>query len=171
MKKKLFRNLFDSDDVYEVEEITDDPDISTSGIAQVKKDESGAATGESEKEPTIKDCWDAIKKIADAVGCSLSGETKKDSNEPAEGNKVTTKGPDVDKSKSVTTNDSDDEDDETKKVEDEDGTDDTKGEDEKTKEVKDAYSAFARAGEKGKQDIAQATQVAFQHRYDAVANK
>ena len=71
----------------------------------------------------------------------------------------------IDKSKPVNAQDSDDED-----VDKDDEGEDKDGE-KASKDVKDAYSGFTRVGEKKVMDTATATQVAFQSRYDKVANK
>lgn len=156
MAKKVYRSLFDSDDVYEVEEINDDPSKSTSGIAEVRKDEDGT-------EPTLKDCWNAIQKLGDAVAeLAGKGKEKKDANEPAEENKAKEGGSDIDKSKPVNAQDADDGDgDEEKDNGEEDG-----------KEVKDSYKAFTSVGSKSdKEAQVTAVQVAFQSRYDNIGNK
>lgn len=157
-KKKVYRSLFDSDDVFEVEELTDNPEVSTEGIAEVKKDEDGTKTTH-----TIDECWNAIQEIK----ASLAGGKVKDANEPATPDKVEPQKVDIDKSKAVNATDGFDEDDPTK-VGDESKEDE---EDDTTKGVKDSYSAFTRVGEKKKVDPAVATQVAFQSRYDRIANK
>lgn len=162
--KKVYRSLFDSDEVYEVTELTDDPEVSSDGVASVKKDSDPEPT----KGHTIEDCWGAIQKIADAVGCKLDGEDKgkkgvTDANSPAEGNEVTKQNPTLDSE-----DDEDgEEDDKSKKVSDSEDEDDPKA----PQEVKDAYKGFTSVGEKKKFDIKAATQVAFQNRYNAVANK
>lgn len=165
MGKKVYRSLFDSEDVFEVEELTDDPEVSTEGIATVKKDASGEPV-----QHTVEDCWDAIQKIADAVGCKL-GKGVTDANEPGESTKVTKQNPTIDTKKDSEEGEEDDET-KNKKVGDaeegEEGEEDDKG---AAKDVKDAYKPFTSVGEKKKVDTAVATQVAFQHRYDAVANK
>lgn len=156
MPKKVYRSLFDADDVYEVEELTDNPDISTSGIAEVKtEDAGGPAAGH-----TIEECWDAIQGIKDSLEKLTAKSKVKDGNEPATEMKVEEQEIDIDSSKPVNANDSDDEDEEEEEVE-------VKA----SKDVKDAYSPFTRAGAAKKADPAVATQVAFQKRYDSVANK
>lgn len=162
--KKLYRSLFDSDEVYEVEEISDDTEISTEDIAEVKHDEDGCA--EKKEAHTIEDCWNAIQKLTDAVFSNK--EEKKEEvkdDEPAEANKVEPQKVDIDKSKSV--ND--------EEVEEEEVVEDSKPEDEEDegekKEVKDAYSKFAKVTDSKLEDLQTATQIAFQNRYNKVANK
>ena len=152
MAKKVYRSLFDNDDVYEVEELTDNPDISTSGIAAVKTEDAGgpgAGAGH-----TIEECWDAIQQIRDMLKDSKG---VKDGNEPAAENKVEPLKMEIDKTNPVNAQDANGDEDEEDK--------------ETSKEVKDAYSGFTRVGEKKKVDPAVATQVAFQSRYDSVGNK
>lgn len=168
-RKKIYRSLFDSDDVYEVEEITDNPDESTDGIAGVKtSDECGG------KEPTVQDCMKAIMGLYDALGIDPKNGKKKvkDGNEPQTETKVTEQKVEIDKSKPVNPQDSDDEDEDeadVKDADDEENDEDDKGD---KSSVKDSYSVFARVGEGDKTaDIMTATQVAFQKRYDSVANK
>lgn len=71
----------------------------------------------------------------------------------------------IDKSKPVNAQDSDDGD------EDKDDESEGKDRDKASKDVKDAYSGFTRVGEKKVMDTVTATQIAFQSRYDKVANK
>lgn len=162
--KKVYRSLFDSDDVYEVEELTDNPEISTENIAPVKQDDGEVPAGH-----TIEDCWDAIQKLTDIVMKSSKG-VKDD--EPAVTNEVTPQAVDIDKSKPVTDEDEDEvnEDEEVEdcgvKYTDSDG--ECENED---KSVKDSYSRFAGVKDSVKKDPIRATQIAFQHRYDKVANK
>ena len=162
MGKKVYRSLFDSDDVYEVEELTDEPTISTSGVATVKTDDGcggGSATH------TVDECWDAIEKLTKKVDDALfGGKSKvKDGNEPATEMKVEPQKIEIDKTNPVNAQDADPEDD-TKKPAEEGGED-------ANKEVKDAYAAFTRIAGSKKVDPATATQVAFQKRYERVANK
>ena len=165
MAKKLYRSLFDSDDVFEVEELTDEPEISTSGIAQVKTDECGdpkAATATH----TVDECWDAIEKLTKKVDDALFGgkSNVKDGNEPATEMKVEPQKVEIDKSNPVNAQDADpSEEDKDKKSED--------GGTEASKEVKDTYAAFAQISDNKKVDPAVATQIAFQKRYEKVANK
>lgn len=160
MPKKVYRSLFDADDVYEVEELTDNPDISESGVARVKTED--ASVKKDEGGPTLEGCWDAIKdlsaKFDAAFGTGGSGGKPKikDGNEPATDMEVEPLKQEIDGSKPVNAQDADDKD--------EDGK-------ETSKDVKDAYSGFTRVGEKKVMDTATATQVAFQSRYDKVANK
>lgn len=166
MPKKVYRSLFDADDVYEVEELTDNPDISESGVAKVKTED--AKSKKDEGGPTLEGCWDAIKDLSakfDAVfgtGGSAGKPKIKDGNEPATGMEVEPLKQEIDGSKPVNAQDADGADDEEDKDEDSKVT---------SKDVKDAYSGFTRVGEKKVMDTATATQVAFQSRYDKVANK
>ena len=159
MKKKIYRSLFDSDEVYEVEEITDNPEVSTDNISPVKQDDGCAV----ENGHTIEDCWNAIQKLSDAIFNKSKKEV--DDNEPANTNEVTPQKVEIDKSKSV--ND-DEEVEEEEIVEDADESEEDK---KSEKEVKDAYSKFAKVSDSVKQDPILATQVAFQSRYNNVANK
>lgn len=169
MPKKVYRSLFDADDVYEVEELTDHPDISESGIAAVKTED--AKSKKDEGGPTLEGCWDAIKDLsakfdaAFGTGGSAGKPKIKDGNEPATGMEVEPLKMEIDKSEPINAQDSDDED-----VDKDDEGEDKDGE-KASKDVKDAYSGFTRVGEKKVMDTATATQVAFQSRYDKVANK
>lgn len=158
MTKKVYRSLFDADDIYEVEELTDNPDISESGVAKVKTKD--AKSKKDEGGPTLEGCWDAIKDLSAKFDAAFgTGKPKiKDGNEPATGMEVEPLKQEIDGSKPVNAQDADDED------KDEDGK-------ETSKDVKDAYSGFTRVGDKKIADTATATQVAFQSRYDKVANK
>lgn len=167
MSKKIYRSLFDSDDVYEVEEISDDTEVSTEGIAEVKHDEDGC---ESKKEEhTIEDCWNAIQKLQDTLISKKEKEEVKD-DEPATEIKVEEQKANIDKSKSVNDDDEEEKVEEEEVVEDsEDKEDDKKDED--RKDVKDSYAAFANVRASKSEDLQAATQVAFQNRYNKVANK
>lgn len=156
MPKKVYRSLFDSDDVFEVEELTDDPEISTDDIVEVNTKDA------DEDAPTLAKCWDAIKSLNAKMDAMMSGKKVKDGNEPAEEMKVTKVDPEIDNGKLVNAQDSEDE--EVDKSEE----DEEKKED---KEVKDSYSVFARAGKEKVVDTATATQLAFQSRYDKCGNK
>lgn len=211
MPKKVYRSLFDADDVYEVEELTDNPDISESGVAKVKKDEGG---------PTLEGCWDAIKKLSEKFDVAFGTPKIKDGNEPATWMEVEPLKQEIDGSKPVNAQDARDAyavflgggtpyvcfanseasarkfaeesegdgsratkviklvkntrdydyyvgDPRSVPIADADGANDK----ETSKDVKDAYSGFTRVGEKKVMDTATATQVAFQSRYDKVANK
>ena len=143
MSKKIYRSLFDSEDVYEVEELTDNPEVSTEGIATVKKDEG---------EITNKQLYDLICEIRDLFKKPVTD------NEPAIENEVAPLKQEIDKTAPVTTNDED----ETEKV----------GEEEKTsKEVTDSYSKFATGVVNKDKDSVVTAQVSFQNRYNKVANK
>lgn len=142
MSKKIYRSLFDSEDVYEVEELTDNPEVSTEGIATVKKDEG---------EITNKQLYDLICEIRDLFKKPVTD------NEPAIENEVAPLKQEIDKTAPVTTNDED----ETEKV----------GEEEKTsKEVTDSYSKFATGVVNKDKDSVVTAQVSFQNRYNKVAN-
>ena len=149
MAKKVYRSLFDSDDVYDVDELTDNPDISTSGVAAVKAEDAGEPGVGAH---TVEECWDAIQEIRDMLKKGV-----KDGNEPAAENKVEPLNVEIDNAKQVN-------------AQDDDGEEDNK-EVGASKGVKDAYSSFTRVGEKKVVDVATATQVAFQSRYDGVGNK
>lgn len=169
MPRTVYRSLFDADDVYEVEELQDNPDISESGVAAVKTED--AKFKKDEGEPTIQDCWNAIKDLsakfdaAFGTGGSDGKPKLKDGNEPATGMEVEPVEAEIDKSKPVNAQDSDDGD------EDRDDESEGKDRDKASKDVKDAYSGFTRVGEKKVMDTVTATQIAFQSRYDKVANK
>lgn len=165
MPRTVYRSLFDADDVYEVEELKDNPDISESGVAAVKTED--AKFKKDEGEPTIQDCWNAIKDLsakfdaAFGTGGSDGKPKLEDGNEPATGMEVEPVEAEIDKSKPVNVQDSDDGDEERE----------GKDRDKASKDVKDAYSGFTRVGEKKVMDTVTATQIAFQSRYDKVANK
>lgn len=142
MSKKIYRSLFDSEDVYEVEELTDNPDVSTEGIATVKKDEG---------EITNKQLYDLMCEIRDLFKKPVTD------NEPAIENEVAPLEQEIDKTAPVTTNDEN----ETEKV----------GEEEKTsKAVTDSYSKFATGVVNKDKDSVVTAQVSFQNRYNKVAN-
>jgi len=142
MSKKIYRSLFDSEDVYEVEELTDNPEVSTEGIATVKKDEG---------EITNKQLYDLFCEIRDLFKKPVTD------NEPAIENEVAPLKQGIDKTAPVTTNDEN----ETEKV----------GEEEKTsKEVTDSYSKFATGVVNKDKDSVVTAQVSFQNRYNKVAN-
>jgi hypothetical protein len=142
MSKKIYRSLFDSEDVYEVEELTDNPEVSTEGIATVKKDEG---------EITNKQLYDLICEIRDLFKKPVTD------NEPAIENEVAPLKQEIDKTAPVTTNDED----ETEKVEEEEKT---------SKEVTDSYSKFATGVVNKDKDSVVTAQVSFQNRYNKVAN-
>lgn len=164
--KKVYRSLFDSDEVYEVEEITDNPEISTEEIAEVKQDNDGC---ESKKEHTVEDCWNAIMKLQDALISKKEEKEEVKDDEPAVESKVEAQKANIDKSKSVN-------DEEEEKVEEEEVVEDSEDEeddkkDEDRKDVKDSYAVFASVRDSKCEDLQAATQVAFQNRYNKVANK
>lgn len=166
MAKKVYRSLFDSDEVYEVEELTDEPEISTSGVAAVKTDGCGGPAAGAPVH-TVDECWDAIEKLTKKVDDALFGgkSNVKDGNEPATEMKVEPQKVEIDKSNPVNAQDADPE--EKDAPEDSDKDDDSKA----SKEVKDTYAAFTRISGGQKVDPATATQIAFQKRYEKVANK
>jgi len=143
MSKKIYRSLFDSEDVYEVEELTDNPEVSTEGIATVKKDEG---------EITNKQLYDLICEIRDLFKKPVTD------NEPAIENEVAPLKQEIDKTAPVTTNDEN----ETEKVVEEEKT---------SKEVTDSYSKFATGVVNKDKDSVVTAQVSFQNRYNKVANK
>lgn len=150
MSKKIYRSLFDSDDVYEVEELTDNPEVSTKGIATVKQDEG---------EITNKQIYDLLCEIRDVLNKPIAD------NDPAVKTTVEPLKQEIDETAPATTNDEDGtkepENKEFKKVEEEEKT---------SKEVTDSYAKFA--GKTVNQDSDNvAVQVAFQNRYAKVANK
>lgn len=141
-KKRIYRSLFDADEIYEVEELTDNPEVSTEGIAKVKQDET---------EISNKQLWDLLCEVKDLLNGKPIGD-----NEPEAENKVKPVNPEIDNEEVVTTNDEE----EIKKVE-----------EENERSVKDSYSKFAKdTGAKVDKGITP-VKVAFQKRYDAVANK
>lgn len=165
-KKKVYRSLFDSDEVFEVEELTDNPEVSTEGIQAVKTEDRGI---------TLDKVYDMLSEVRDllrkpkadsepAVNENTGGSTG--GNAPAEENKVERVEPVIDKKAKAKDNEAKEEPattEEASKVESEpEGT---------ANDVKDSYSAFTRVGETKKQDTITATQIAFQNRYAKVANK
>ncbi len=157
MSKKVYRSLFDSDDVYEVEQLTDTPDISTEGVAKV-----------ADAEPTLRNVLDAINGLRDAIRGKLADK------EPGDGNKVIDPDLEVDGTKAV--NDEDGESGEGKPFEaggkKAEGKEEGKeGGKEASKDVKDSYSGFANSGKNVVKDQIGETQIAFQNRYNNVANK
>lgn len=145
MPKKVYRSLFDSDDVYEVEELADNPEISTKGVAEVKADDAG--------EVTMKQLFDILTDIKGLLSDKKVGDANEEgapSNAPAEEAKVSEAEPVIDEA-----GEEGEEEDDTKK--------DKKG-------VKDSYSGFSRVGEAKKVDAVASTQVAFQNRYAKIAN-
>lgn len=153
MTKKVYRSLFDSDDVYEVEQLTDTPDISTAGVAKV-----------ADAEPTLQNILDAINGLRDAI------RGKVVDNEPGEGNKVVNPNLEVDGTKAVNDGGEKSGEGEAVAVEGEKAESDEEGK-EASKEVKDSYSGFANSGKTVVKDHVGKTQIAFQNRYAKVANK
>lgn len=145
MSKKIYRSLFDSDDVFEVEELTDET------VEEVE------ATDADEDNVSNRQLLDILKDILEAVKGG-SKVTDSDQNENTGGS---TKGCEPAGEMKVEP---------AKTVIDED--DEEKVEVEAEKEVKDAYSQFTRVGAvKDSANFIQSTQVAFQNRYNKVANK
>jgi len=112
-RTKVYRSLFDSDDVFEVEELTDTTETESKKIKQ------------DEGEITNKQIWDLLCEMRD----TLCAKPVTD-NEPAENNSVSPVKQEIDKEEPVTTNDEY----ESEKVE---------NEEEASREVKDTYSKFA----------------------------
>lgn len=153
MPKKVYRSLFDNNDVYEVEELTDKPAVSTEGVAGVKKDDA--------EEVTMKQLLDALNEIKGLLTEKKVGDAEKvagvgEGNAPAVEANVTKVNPVIDEAA------------ESKEAEEKSKEKDEKGAE---KEVKDAYSQFSVVSGVKKEDPSVSTQVAFQKRYNNVANK
>ena len=167
MGKKIYRSLFDSPDVFEVEELSDEPDTNVQcggeqdNIAKVKASDADEETvSNAQLRDLLKDILEAIKgkkEVSDSDQDPNTGGSTKGC-EPAGEMKVESVDPIIDE-------DGADEDDEEKKVK-------VETETKTEKEVKDAYSNFTKvSGIKDSADLVTSTQVAFQNRYNKVANK
>lgn len=144
MGKKVYRSLFDSDDVFEVEELTDEP---------APTNPAEPAGGAGNPVHTVDECWDAIEQLTKKVDDALCGGNRvKDGEDPDN----STKGKEGET---------------TVKATDEDPDADDKSGDDASKDVKDSYSVFAKVGDSKKLDPAVGAQIAFQERYEKVANK
>lgn len=167
MSKRIYRSLFDSDDVFEVEEVKDNPDISTEGVAATKQD-----SGEEVKEEkfTLEDCGKAIKALKDEFTEFKKQFEKKDNIEPAGGDKVTKQEPVIDGDDEIVEEGAQTEDAFCEECGKEVGDEEPK-EGDTAQAVKDAYSKFTKVNDSKSADPRVATQVAFQKRYDSVANK